>query len=279
MQLVQNEPALDLEAVEPVVGHSPLGLRVVWNREFPGAGERFQILAHRLHRASMKKGTRVLLTTSAIPAEGKSTVALNLAGVLALKGARTLVIDADLRVPRIRRAVTADPLPGLSSVLTGRTSLQSALRYVDPPGLYMLAAGDPVENPVPLLETPNFENVLKKAREAFDWVIIDSPPINPLADAQCIASLVDGILLVVRWGYTPKKELDHALTMLEGLPLLGLVMNCFDEANHSDYYSYYYRPEVLPPLLTSAGPASLPEPSTNNGQNGHTVRPHNGDLK
>jgi protein-tyrosine kinase len=254
MQATRAETRLDLQAIEPIATPARPGGPLVWSHEHSSAAERFRLLAHRLNRARAKKPIQVVLITSAIPAEGKSTIALNLAGVLTRNGARTLLIDADMRRPDAHKILGFGSMPGLSNVLNGEIELETAMRRLDPLGLYFVPAGDRVSNPVPLLEGTALAAVLQRTRPVFEWIVIDSPPINPLADAQCIGSIADTIMLVVRWGFTPKEELDHALLTLEGLPFLGMVINRFDGPQDSYYYSYYSRPD-------DDAPAALPAPT------------------
>lgn len=224
--------------------------------------EKYRLLAHRVRRARAARPIQTLLVTSSIPGEGKTTVAANLASVLARNGSRVLLLDADLRAPDLSKALgLTSSLPGLSEVLAGELSFEQALRCVNPLGLYLLSAGRPVDNPVPWLEGAVFKNVLASARQAFEWVIIDSPPLTPVVDAHCLAAMVDGILLVVRWGFTPREELDQAVGTLAGLPLLGMVLNAFDEPRKKVYYSYYSR--SAPVLSLPAAPDDVePQPRT-----------------
>jgi capsular exopolysaccharide synthesis family protein len=246
-----HEARLDLEVIEPVIGHACPASRLVWGQDHSVAAEKFRLLAHRLRRAKAKKPIQTVLVTSAVSAEGKSTIALNLAGILARHGSRTLLIDADLRAPAIHTIVGFDSLGGLSEVLSGHISLDRALRRVDPVGLYLLAGGARLGNPVPLLEGPAFPSILKQVRESFEWIILDSPPLNPLADAQCIAPLSDATLLVVRWGITPRRELEQALAVLDESHLLGIVINMFDNPQ-DPYYAYYDKPGSAPELCSGS---------------------------
>jgi receptor protein-tyrosine kinase len=99
---------------------------------------------------------------------------------------------------------------------------------------------------MPLLEKPTLSKTLAAAQAGFEWVIIDAPPINPFADAHCLASVADGVLLVARWNFTPREELDRALNALKGTTLFGLAVNAYDEPRQSYYYSHYLRPESNP---------------------------------
>ena len=250
----RDDDHLDFNRVQPITSTSFLRRQLAWGQDSVAA-ENFHLLAHRLHRARTRKSFQTVLITSAIPGEGKSTVALNLSGTLAQNGPRTLLIDADLRLPDARKAFAFDSGFGLGAVLAGEVSLNDALRFVAPLGVYVLPAGERVANPTPVLEGPAFKTLLKRARENFDWVIIDSPPLRPFADAHCIAFMAEAILLVVKWGFTPKRQLDHALKALDGLPLLGMVLNSFDDTSEKYYNSYYHESAALP---APVAPRALP---------------------
>lgn len=253
MQAVRTVKRLDLEKVERVTGYSLPGAPLIWNQDGSAAAEKFRLLSHRIQRARGNKPLQTVLVASAIPGEGRSTVAVNLAATLGRQSQRTVLIDADLRLSKLHQMLGLNAEPGLSDVLSGRCDLDLALRRVDPPGLYFLASGTRTSNPVPLLEAPKFVAVVQEIREAFEWVILDSAPLNPLADAQCVASVCDAALLIVRWGITPRNELEHAIHVLDGYSLLGMVVNMFDDPQDSHYYSYYDNSKSAP--ARSCGPA------------------------
>jgi capsular exopolysaccharide synthesis family protein len=261
MQAVRTVKRLDPEKVERVTGHACPGAPVVWNQDPSPAAEKFRLLAHRIHRARGAKPLQTVLIASAIPGEGRSTVAVNLAATLVRQGKRTVLIDADLRLSELHKMLGLDADPGLSEVLTGRIELDRALRRVDPPDLYFLGSGARSTDPGRLLDAPKFASILQEAREAFDWVILDSPPLNPLADAQCVASVCDAVLLVVRWGITPRHELEHAIEVLDGHPLLGMVINMFDDPQDSKHYSYYENSKRVPARPFGAASVDVVEPS------------------
>ncbi len=204
------------------------------------AAEKYRLMAHKLHSGRREKTLQTVLVTSSIPAEGKTSVAANLATVLAQTSPGVLLVDADLRAADLPKALGLEGnLPGLSDVLVGELSLSEAVRRVNPLGLYLLSAGSLASEPVTLLESAAFDRTLEAARRHFDWIIVDSPPLAPFADAHSLAARADGIVLVVRWGFTPTGELDRSIEALAGLPLTGLVLNAFDEPHHDDYYTYY----------------------------------------
>jgi capsular exopolysaccharide synthesis family protein len=253
MTAVMNPVQLDLQRIEHVQCHLPPDPRLVWGRDNRVAEEKYRLLAHRIRIKGKQKPVKKVLVTSSIPGEGKTTTATNLAIVLARNGRRVLLIDGDFRVPDVHHSLGIPAEPGLSEVIEGKADLEQAIRCLDPLGLYCLPAGRPRSNPLTLLENPALITCLTAAETAFDWVVIDTPPLNPFADAHSLASVSDGVLMVIRWNLTPREELDRALKALKGTPLLGLVVNSYDEPRHEKYYyKYYNRPESDTPDGTSS---------------------------
>ena len=205
------------------------------------AGEKFRVLRHRLHQVRQQRNLRSLLITSSIPQEGKTVVAINLAITLALNSSRVLLVDADMRKPGVSRALGLQSLKGLAEVLEGRLDLFAAIRLVDPLNLYFLPAGSATRNPVELLQGAQIREAMARTRSEFDWIVIDSPPLNPFADSQCLAGLSDGVLLVVRAGLSPRESVEQALAGLDGAYIAGVVLNASGDPRIDSYYSYYYR--------------------------------------
>lgn len=193
--------------------------------------------------ASTERPSRLILVTSNIPREGKSTTVVNLAVAMAQSGARTLIVDADMRRPRLHRTFGLARDDGLSSLLVGEKSLRTLVqRSPDVPGLDVLACGPIPPNPAELLHTAAFRAVLEEMRESYDRVIFDSPPVAAVADALIIASMVDGVVLVFRAG---KSKLPDAWSMKQrlmqvGAPVFGAVLNEADRRDQSGGYYYYY---------------------------------------
>jgi len=209
------------------------------DKQDPGA-EKFRLLAHRLLQLRQRRPLARLLVASSAPKDGKTVVAVNLAATLARTSARVALIDADLRQPGVGRALGLPPMPGLAEYLEGRAELAAAFKIAEPLGMYYLAAGQPSGNPVELLQSSRMDELMMHATATFDWVIFDSPPLDPFADAQHLASVTDGVLLVVRAEKTQKQALKQSLTSLEGTHLVGVVFNACGEARRDHYY-YYYR--------------------------------------
>jgi capsular exopolysaccharide synthesis family protein len=178
---------------------------------------------------------QTLLITSPVPREGKTVVAINLATTLARNSNAVLLVDADLRHPRLPVLGIA-PQRGLADYLAGRIELAGAIRQVDPPGFYYLAAGFASTNPSELLQKPALQEFISQAAATFDWVIFDSPSINLFADPRHLATLVDGVLLVVRENVTPKEAAEKSLVALDKAFLVGLVFNASSGSPHAHYF-------------------------------------------
>jgi capsular exopolysaccharide synthesis family protein len=190
-----------------------------------------------------------IVVSSALPLEGKTLISVVMGTVVASEKKRVLVIDGDLRNPRIHQVFhcEADNV-GLSDLLTGKTQkLKEAIRQCHIPGLYYMPAGFVPENPVALLKNRRIQDVLEACKKVFDAVIIDAPPILGLVDARVLSAYTDGIILVTRAGHTPIEVLREAkdAVMAGQGKLIGIVLNMADrkKAYGSSYYNsrYYNR--------------------------------------
>jgi polysaccharide biosynthesis transport protein len=203
--------------------------------------ESYRSLRTSLLLTSVGGPPKVILVTSALPEEGKTTTSLNLAIVLAQKGARVLLVDADLRRPSIHKTLGMGPKPGLSNVLTANMDLETAIvRSAILPSLFLLPAGTPPPNPAELLASGNMKTVLAQLREQYDHVVIDTPPTLSVTDAVVISTAADQVVLVIRSGQTTKQALRRARDLLLSVNarVCGLLMNAVD-LNSPDYYYYY----------------------------------------
>ncbi len=188
---------------------------------------------------------RSVLVTSAITNEGKTTVASNLAVGLAQLGARVILIDADLRRPRLHQLFGQAAEPGLTNVMVGKASLADAIRSTDVPGLSLLLAGRLPPNPVELVATAQFTDTLRRLTEDYEWVVLDSPPVMAVADTAVLARVTAGVLLVIGSEMSSRATVQAAIERLDavGARVLGSVLNRVDLARDAYYYSRYYRAE------------------------------------
>jgi capsular exopolysaccharide synthesis family protein len=209
----------------------------------PGA-DRFRYLRMRLRELRAHIKLKTLVITSALPQDGKSSVALNLAMALSERGRRrVLLIEADLHCPSLSGTLGIARTSGLAECLEGNLDPLSAIRRLEPLQWYLLPAGQPVGNPTELLQSNDFGNVVEKVSPYFDWILIDTPPVAPLSDALLAAKSADACLLVVRANQTPKAAVDDALALLGPKHVAGIVFNAAEGLNHlySKYSGYYGR--------------------------------------
>ena len=204
------------------------------------AAEKFRYLGVRLQHLRRDPPLKKVLITSTIPAEGKSMVAANLACTLARRTQqRTLLLEGDLRRPSLSQLFGLESIAGISEWLQGGRDLKTSIYYLEEPGLWILPAGSTPKNPLELLQSGRLFALMDQLTAWFDWIIIDSPPVLPLADTSVWMRLADGILLVTRQGTTEKRQLQRGLEALEPKKLIGALLNGSKSAIRSDYY---YRP-------------------------------------
>ncbi len=201
--------------------------------------EEFRTLRSRLYQIREKMPLKRLLVTSALPKEGKSFVAANLAQVMVRQhGRRALVIDADLRNPGMHRHLGASQSPGLSDYLLGECDEFTALQRGPMENLFFLPAGRSVSSAPELLANGRLKLFLQRVEPLFDWIIMDTSPVIPVSDATLVAGSCDGILMVVRSNATPADLARRAREEFPDKLLLGVVLNGApaDNLQHSKYY-------------------------------------------
>jgi len=209
--------------------------------------EAFRALRTSLLLSQADHPPQVILVTSALPREGKTTAAVNLAVTLAQLGDRTLLMDSDLRKPGIRRALnlTGGKELGLSSYLAGVSTLDEVLMtHPTINNLVALTTGPVPPSPADLLSSHRMREAIIDLRQRFKFVVIDSPPVMAATDAVILSALTDGVLLVVRSGETPKEAFTRTRDLLAAVKcrLLGVVLNAVDSSAPDYYYSYRYYP-------------------------------------
>jgi capsular exopolysaccharide synthesis family protein len=226
------------------------------NLEFT-ATEQYKLLRTNLD-FTLPEGIKcpIIGVTSSMRGEGKSTTAVNLSYVLAEKGSKVLLIDGDLRIPSVAKKMEIPASPGLTDMLLGKGTCHMAdfkSSLLDT--WYIMPSGDIPPNPSELLGSQRMEATLNRLKEAFDYIVIDLPPVNIVSDALSISSLITGMIVVIREEYTEKKELERCFRQLKlsNVNLLGCVMNEAKSASGSygkyrkyryyRYYRYYYKNE------------------------------------
>jgi succinoglycan biosynthesis transport protein ExoP len=206
--------------------------------------ESYRALRTSLLLSNLGAPPKVIMVTSALPQEGKTTTSINCAVVLAQKGVRVLLIDADLRRPSIHKTLGMGPRSGLSNVLTGSATLEQAItRSPILPNLSVLPAGTPPPNPAELLASTNMRDVLEQLRGQFDHIVVDTPPTLSVTDAVVLSPRADAIVLVIRSGQTTKQALRRSrdILMQVNAKVSGVLLNAVDLSSPDYYYYYEYQ--------------------------------------
>lgn len=215
---------------------------VINKREMPyDVNEAMKLLRTNLQFCGKDK--KVIMITSTLADEGKSTVSMNLCRSLAQLGSRVVLLDADMRKSVLADRYTKERnLPGLSHLLSGRNGLEDVLMETDMDNFHMILAGRVPPNPAELLSSARMQKLIEICREEYDYVIVDCPPINLVVDAAIVAPLCDGIVMVVSSGNVPYRLAQGALDQLQatGCPVLGAVLNMVDQKNEKYYYRKGY---------------------------------------
>jgi capsular exopolysaccharide synthesis family protein len=200
------------------------------------AAEQYRSLRTRLALAEGAAALRTVLITSPQKGEGKSVTAANLALTMAQElQRRVVIVEADLRKPSLQHLFGLPPGVGLADYLSGAAELKDAMRFLPEHNHTVIPAGSTPMNPAELLGSTAMRRMLDHLRTRFDRVILDTPPVLPLADVAILAPLVDGALMVVRAGVTPKPAIENALRSFDSSRLLGVVLN---ESGMEDDYRY-----------------------------------------
>ena len=208
-----------------------------------GLVENFRVIrTNVLSMGALSKPPHVVMVTSAMPKEGKTVVSSNLAASFALTGARTLLIDTDLRRGRLHRLFGYRKEPGLSNVLLGEATLEEAFRPSPQDNFTILSAGRHLDHGTELLGSPKFAELITNLRDRFERIVIDTPPVLGLSETSIMQSLVDGVLFVIWTGHTPVRGVQSAIDALRanGANFYGFVLNRLDLNATQNYYQYYY---------------------------------------
>ena len=202
--------------------------------------EQYRLLRTNIQFSEIDKEIKSIVVASPEPSDGKSTTAANLAIVLSQQEKRVLLVDADLRKPSVHYAFNVSNIHGLTSVISKKVSLESAITNTHVPNLDILTSGPIPPNPSELLNSVTMKTLVEKLKGAFDYVVFDTPPVLAVADTQILANRCDGVVLVVKSGKTPKDAAMKAKDLLEKAksPLLGVVVNGIETSKDNYYYQY-----------------------------------------
>jgi capsular exopolysaccharide synthesis family protein len=201
------------------------------------AAEKFRFLGVSLQHLQRERQLKKMLITSTIPQEGKSMVSANLACTLSRRSQkRILLVEGDVRRPSLSHLFGLEKVVGLCECLQGDGDLVKSVHHLAEPGVWFLPAGSAPANPLELLQSGKLSVMMDQLSDWFDWIIIDSPPVMPLADTSVWMRLADGILMVVRQGVTEKRQLERGLEAIDPKKLIGSLLNGSRRRTSSDYY-------------------------------------------
>ena len=225
----------------------------------PSFSESFRAVRTSLLFCSADEGARTVVITSTGPGEGKTLVATNLAAALAQARQRVLLIDADMRKPRVHTVFGKPQQPGLSNVLVGTGKASESVHATAVPGLWVMPAGHLPPDPAELLGSKRFKDLIASVAEHFDWVMIDTPPVMAVTDSSVVAHMATGVLFVIGAEMTSRRAAQRALEQLEHgrAKVVGAVLNRVDLQHNPYYYSEYYRSEYSDYYQKSTGTSSV----------------------
>lgn len=211
--------------------------------------ESFNSLRTNLSFVTRANNAKTLVITSALPEEGKSTIAINLAITLAKDGNKVLLIDADLRKPSLQRYLRVRPgaIQGLTAVLTNQATTKEAIGYYEMLGIDLMMAGTRPPNPAELIALPKMKEMVQELEETYDYIIIDAPPAGVITDAAVLSRVADGVLFVVRQNFSTHQDVIKAKEQLTrvGAKIFGVILNNYNierdtkDASAAQYYYYY----------------------------------------
>jgi capsular exopolysaccharide synthesis family protein len=242
---VETELGLSFFGMVPALFDSKVADPLIGDDVPATFAEAFRSIRSNVLFSSAEDGPKVVVVTSSAPGEGKTLVATNLAVALAQAAQRVLIVDGDMRKPRIHGIFQYPQEPGLSNVLVGNAKASEAVRSTRVPGLWAMTAGLIPPNPSELLGSKRFKDFVGTLSQHFDWVIIDSPPVMAVTDSALVAHVANGVVFVIGSAMTSRHTARRSLDQLRKSngKIIGAVLNRVDLKHHGYYYSQYYRKE------------------------------------
>ncbi|MDX2041833.1 MAG: CpsD/CapB family tyrosine-protein kinase [Acidobacteriota bacterium] len=237
---IRNQKRQHEVRVEPIV-QSRLHPRLILLTDPQTAEcEQYRTLRTQLFHAAEKKKTQVVTITSTLAGEGKTSTVINLGLAIAQSEKRVLIIDGDLRRPNVAAYLGVQPKTGFGETLRGETNPLDSLFTLENHEMYVLAVSRESANPTELLSSERLVEMIAELRGYFDFILIDSPPVLPFADARLLANQADAVMLVVRAGMAQYETVEKAVEALPAAKMLGVVLNDAEVFEEAGYYDYYY---------------------------------------
>lgn len=215
---------------------------IVQNNPKSPISESYRTLRTNIQFANVDETMRTILVTSTSPGEGKTTTLTNLAAAMAQDGKKVLVIDCDMRKPRIHKVFEISNQKGLSDILMKRCDATDAIVSVKEMGLDVIPAGIIPDNPSELLNSASMRSFIQNVRNIYDYVFVDTPPVIPVTDAMIMSRYIDGVVLVISHGKTQIDMAKNAVEQLRSVKanILGVTLNRIPVTDSKAYYNYYY---------------------------------------
>lgn len=203
--------------------------------------EQYRTLRTNIQFSSLGNELKIIVVTSSLPSEGKSTIICNLAITMAQSNKRVVIVDCDLRKPSIHKKFLISNFEGLTNILAQGKKIEDIIITTKVPNLYVITSGPIPPNPSELLGAPKMKNILEELTNTFDIILIDTPPILSVTDAQILSALAQGTILITAYGKLEKKLLLDAKENIEkvGGKILGVVINKIPEKAKGQYNEYY----------------------------------------
>jgi len=220
----------------------PIEKLITHNNPKSPISEAYRMLRTNIQFSSFDKPLKTILVTSTGPSEGKTTTVCNLAVTFAQSGSTTLVIDADLRKPKVHKVFNTPNIRGLTNILVQKDDFQRMVNETAVENLYVLTCGAIHPNPSELLASNAMKSLIEQLRDKYDIILIDSPPVGTVTDAAILSTIVDGTILVAASGVVEIEGLKRSKELLDNVNanIIGVVLNKLDKTAKGNYYYYYY---------------------------------------
>lgn len=254
---LSGESTLLDEAIRFDIPNSPNARLVAWTNPNTLGAEKIRVLAARYKQAQQRRAAKRLVVTSAVRGDGKSTISLNLAITFAVQGERTLVIDGDLHQPALAGMLAVDGEIGFANWCEKSEPCSVPLYRAENLPLWFLPAGKSRAQSLTLLQSPQAATIMKQLTNWFSRIVIDSPPMVPLADSSVWINMSDAVLLIARDGKTPKKVLEKSLESIDKSKIFAVVMNDGNALDERYYSDYHKRVDSAPRLYQKAAAPQL----------------------